>query len=201
MGQRYNKNSKNWVFCYCSSNKTVMVQFFKSISPFSRMNFHNHLKNFEFLLSFYELLKEILQFLNERNALLMTTSSVFIISDNAISLWYSHLPVLLWQLSQSKSPLNQRLKPNVSELRKIATNSAYSELTLSETELNWAEFFSSEQRWCFSWSLNQRWKTSNIWNSAVHRWLILGLQPGTLWHWLLLHFHYPKKWLKIRNRE
>ena len=30
-----------------------------------------------------------------------------------------------------------------------------------------------------SCSLNRRWKTSKLWNSAVQRWLPLGLQPGT----------------------
>ena len=29
-------------------------------------------------------------------------------------------------------------------------------------------------------ALNQRWKTSKLWNSAVQRWLPLGLQPGLL---------------------
>ena len=63
---------------------------------------------------------------------------------------------------------------------------------------NSTEFFSSEQRWFrenrswsalkqswsalifFSCPLNQRWKTSNLWNSAVQRWLSLGLQPGSV---------------------
>ena len=35
-----------------------------------------------------------------------------------------------------------------------------------------------DQRWCLSCSLNQRWKTSKLWNSAVQRGLPLGLQPG-----------------------
>ena len=30
---------------------------------------------------------------------------------------------------------------------------------------------SGDQLWCFLSSMNQRWKTSNIWNSAVRRWL------------------------------
>ena len=77
-----------------------------------------------------------------------------------------------------------RRKSNVSEQRKSALNSADSELFLSETALfqfwNSADFFSSEQRWCLSYSLNQRWNTSKLWNSAVQRWLPLELQPGII---------------------
>ena len=93
----------------------------------------------------------------------------------------------------------QRWKSNVSEQRKSALNSADSELFLSETALFSSETalifsvlnsahsekiradqlcFRADQRWCLSYSLNQRWKTSKLWNSAVQRWLPLGLQPG-----------------------
>ena len=58
-GQIYNNNSKVSVFCYCLSNKTDMVQFCKSFFPFSRMNFQNYFKKFEFLLSFYRIMGKI----------------------------------------------------------------------------------------------------------------------------------------------
>ena len=95
----------------------------------------------------------------------------------------------------------QRWKSCVSELRKSALNSAdsvlfVSETTLfsSETALNFSALnsadsekiradqlcFRADQRWCLSYFLNQRWKTSKLWNSAVQRWLPLGLQPGTV---------------------
>ena len=86
---------------------------------------------------------------------------------------------------QSWFKANQRWKSNVSEQRKSALNSAHSELFLSETALNFSvlnsadsEKIRADQRWCLSCSLNQRWKTSKLWNSAVQRWLPLGLQPG-----------------------
>ena len=108
----------------------------------------------------------------------------------------------------------QRWKSNVSEQRKLALNSADSELFLSETALFSSEtvlIFSvlnsansekiradqlwnrADQRWCLSCSLNQRWKTSKLWNSAVQCWLPLGFQPGksqtkvsaNLIYWLL----------------
>ena len=44
-----------------------------------------------------------------------------------------------------------------------------------------SEKIRADQRWCFSCSLNQRWKTSKLRNSAVQRWLSLGLQPGLDW--------------------
>ena len=63
----------------------------------------------------------------------------------------------------------------------------------------------ADQRWCFSCSLNLRWKASNLWNSAVQRWLSLGFRHRrfnfyierafftilcllVLCHWGILHF-------------
>ena len=56
--QTFNKNLKYWVFCYCSSKQTAIVQIFKRIFPFSRMNFQDHFKKFEFLLLFCRTLSE-----------------------------------------------------------------------------------------------------------------------------------------------
>ena len=89
------------------------------------------------------------------------------------------------ELIQSKSTLNQRcsaLKILCFRAKKISAEQRW-----FRTVCLWnsAEFFSSEQRWfrenqswCLSCFLNQRWKTSKLWNSAVQRWLPLGLQPG-----------------------
>ena len=45
----------------------------------------------------------------------MNTSSVLITSDYVITIWYSHLHMLISELIQSELALNQRWKPNVSE--------------------------------------------------------------------------------------
>ena len=51
IGQRYNKYLNFWVYCYCSSNKTDMVQLFKNIFAFIGMKFQAYFKKFESLLS------------------------------------------------------------------------------------------------------------------------------------------------------
>ena len=51
-GQRYNKNLNFWVYSsYCSSNKTDMVQLFKTIFAFIGVKFQDYSKKFESLLS------------------------------------------------------------------------------------------------------------------------------------------------------
>ena len=50
-GQRYNKYLNFWVYCYCSSNRTDMVQLFKKKFAFIRVKFQDYSKKFESLLS------------------------------------------------------------------------------------------------------------------------------------------------------
>ena len=50
-GQRYNTYLNFWVYCYCSSNKTDMVQLFKNIFAFIGVKFQDYSKKFESLLS------------------------------------------------------------------------------------------------------------------------------------------------------
>ena len=50
-GQRYNKFLNFWVCSYCSSNKTDMVQLFKTIFAFIGVKFQDFSKKFESLLS------------------------------------------------------------------------------------------------------------------------------------------------------
>ena len=71
---------------------------------------------------------EKLLFLNTRNAILMTTSSVFITFDYVIIIWYSHLHVLISELIQSKSAL----KTQCFRVKKISTDSKliFSEIAL-----------------------------------------------------------------------
>ena len=81
----------------------------------------------------------------------------------------------------------QRWKSNVSEQKKerwtALIQSCFSlKQRCSALKQRWIfQFWNrADQRWCSSCSLNQRWKTSKLWNSAVQRWLPLGLQPGML---------------------
>ena len=99
-------NLENLGFCYCSSNKTDKVKNFQS--KFSGMKFQEYFKKFEFRCSFAEFWGKIYNFFNYRNAILLTTSCVFIISDYIITFWYSHLYVLISELIQNKSAPNQR---------------------------------------------------------------------------------------------
>ena len=94
----------------------------------------------------------------------MTTLCFSITSDCVITFWYCHLHVLILELIPSKSALNQRQTRYVSELRKSARNSAYSERILSEITLFSAEIFSSEQLW-FTRYLS--------WSDLKHRWSVL----------------------------
>ena len=50
-GQKYNKYLNFWVYCYCSSNKTDMVQLFKNIFAFIGVKFQDYSKKFESSLS------------------------------------------------------------------------------------------------------------------------------------------------------
>ena len=50
-GQSYNTYLNFWVYCYCSSNKTDMVQLFKVIFAFIGVKFQDYSLKFESLLS------------------------------------------------------------------------------------------------------------------------------------------------------
>ena len=83
----------------------------------------------------------------------------------AVSVWNS--AVQLWNSAEFFSSEQRWFRENQSWSALIQRKS---ELISAETELISADFFSCP--------LNQRWKTSKLWNSAVQRWLSLGLQPG-----------------------
>ena len=61
-----------------------MVQFFKGIFLFSRMNFEDYFRKFKFL-SFYGIMGKN-YILKYQDAILMTFSSVFITSDYVITI-------------------------------------------------------------------------------------------------------------------
>ena len=122
----------------------------------------------------------------------MTTSCVFIISNYVISFWYSDLHVLISELIQSKSALNHRCSVlNIQcirakrwfYLKHRCSAPNFSVLNSPDSEnIKTDQFcFRADQSWCFSCSLNQRWKTSNLGNNAVQRCISLGLLPGIYW--------------------
>ena len=107
-----------------------------------------------FLLAFYRIFGEFYIFWIQ-GAILWTLQTFLITSEYVITIWDSHLHVLISALTQNKSVLNQRWKRYVSELRKSALNSADSlRNRLNFSDLNSGEFFSSEQRW---FRKNQSW--------------------------------------------
>ena len=86
-------------------------------------------------------------FFNTNKALLITPECVLITSDYVITIWHSHLQVLISELIQSKSaPKTQccRAKKISAEQRWFRADS----------------FWNSAELRCFPCSLNQRWKTS-----------------------------------------
>ena len=139
---------------------------------------------------FLQNLGEIYNFFSTRNAILMTTSCVFITSEYVITFWYSHLHVL----NQSWFRVNQRysaLKTQCFRAKRISAEQSWFSLKQRCSVLNFSvlnsldsekitadQFWNTtDQPWCSSFSLSQRWKTSNLWNSAVQHWLSQGLQP------------------------
>ena len=82
-GQRYLTYLNFWVYCYCSSNKTDMVQLFKNIFAFIGVKFRDYSKKFESLLS----ICRIFTFSLIQHTILMTTSCVFSTSDYVIIFW------------------------------------------------------------------------------------------------------------------
>ena len=160
-------SGQEWKFgflWYCLSNRIDMVQVLKSIFPFKGLNFRDYFGNSKFLLSFAEYWG-IYFFSNNKIAIFLIISCVFITSVYLIIIWLAHLHVLKSEIISSKSALNQRSMSAVrrwksigSEPRNSAVNNADSDLIFSETVLN---FFSSEQRWLSenqSWSdLKQSW--------------------------------------------
>ena len=120
-----------------------MVRFFESIFPFSQINFQGYFRKLSFCWSFTEY-SGMFTFLNTRNAILMTTSSVFITSDYVITIWYSYLHVLMSEIIQSKSALSQRcsaLKQRWIFQFWTALTQRKPELISSETELISADVF------------------------------------------------------------
>ena len=84
----------------------------------------------------------------------MTTSIVFLTFDYVVTIWYSHLHVLISELIQSGSALNQRC--SALKIQCFTTEKISAERRWFRADFLWssAEFFSSEQRW---FSENQSW--------------------------------------------
>ena len=141
--QRYYKNCKVWVFCFCSSNKTDLVCFFKSIFPFCWLIFQNYFKTIQFLLSIYRILGNF-TFFEYEEWFLMINSFVFITSDYVITFWYSHLHVLISELTQNKSALNERCSALKTQCFGAKKFSAEQHWSRAESLWNSADFFRSE---------------------------------------------------------
>ena len=131
-GQRYNINLNFWFIVTNQVTKQIWFNFSKTFSRLIGWIF----KDISESCVFAGILQNIwrnLHFSNRRNVILMTTSSV-------VTIWYSHLPVLISELIQSKSAM----KTQSFRATKISADFLW----------NSAEFFSSEQRW---FKENQSW--------------------------------------------
>ena len=135
---------KFWVFCYCSSNKTVTVQLFKCIFPFSGMNFHYYLEKLSFRCHFAEFWANL------------PLIQKYQFNDHFVRFYYFWLRyhILIFSNTcnyQSWFRVNQHwnsarcslLKTQFYELR----NSTQQRWFRADFVRNSAEFFSSEQRW------------------------------------------------------
>ena len=166
-GQSNNTYLNYWVDCYCSSNKTDMVQLFKNIFAFIRVKFQQYSKKFESLLWIcriftFSLIQEYhfndhfvrFHHVGLRYHILIVSSTC--VNIRADSKWISAV---------------QRWKSNVSELRKSALNSADSEK------------IRADQRWCLSCSLNQRWKRQNYATALFSGDYLRDFNPGSAIRW------------------
>ena len=94
---------KFWVFVTAQVTKPMWFNFCKMFSRLVGSNFKNISKKCVFVV----ILLNIYLFFNTRNAILMTTSCIFVTSDYVITIWYSHLHVSISELIQSKSALDR----------------------------------------------------------------------------------------------
>ena len=149
-------------------------------------------------------------FLNTRIAVLMTTLCVFIAFDCVMRIWYSNIHVLISELLQSKSAFKWIIAENPmiqSWEKQCWTKVTRSWLSVKQhcSVLNFSVLIntdsekmktdqlwnSGDQRWRPLCSLNQRWKTSNVWEIAV-----LEHQPDNQKTRRVINFsmHYTKTW-------
>ena len=133
-GKRYNTHLNFWVYCYCSSNKTDMVQLLEKNFAFSGVKFQDYSKRIESMFLTCKILP-----IFYRNTILMITSITFSALWTTVSYFESLVYMCNYQrrfwVNQRWISAVQRSKSNVSELRKSASNSADSELFLYEAAL------------------------------------------------------------------
>ena len=128
-GLKISQKLNFWVFWYCSSNITDMVQIFKINFPFSWMNFWDYFEKSEFLLSFCGFSGK-LGFSKSRNAIWWNFHVFFHLTT------LSHFNIFEYRYKyQSWIRVNQRWKPYVSKLWKSSLSSTESELILFKTTL------------------------------------------------------------------
>ena len=144
------------VFCYSSSNKIDIVQFFKIIFLFIQMKIRYYFEKFWVFTIFLWNIVESIQFFDKSNAILMRAASFSITFDHVSTIWYSHLHAFFStsELFKSKSTRNQCcsvLKTQCFRVRKVSAEQRWFR---ADSLRNSAEFFSSEQR---SFTENQSW--------------------------------------------
>ena len=128
------------------------------------MNFQDCYEKNEFLLSFCRAWENFTFFFDNRNAILMTTSCVFKISDYVITFWYSHLHVLTSELIQTKLALSQRcsaVKAQCFRAKKISTEQCWFRI-----DFLW---YSAVQLWMFQfWIVLTQRKSEDISSDVFH---------------------------------
>ena len=109
-------------------------------------------------------------------------------ADYVITIWYSNPRVLISELIQSKSAFNQRcssLKTECVRANKISVEQRWlrAYFLLNSAVKRWnspfwtaliqrkSELISARLKRVLCISTEKRWKTSNLWNSAVQCWL------------------------------
>ena len=142
--QRYNTYLNFWVDCYCSSNKTDMVQLFRKIFAFIGLKIQDYSKKIESLLSICRIFT-------------FSLIQEYQFNDHFVRFQQFGLRYHILIVSSTCSSV-QLWKSNVSELKKISAEQRWFRavsLWNSAVQLwNSAEFFSSEQRW---FRENQSW--------------------------------------------
>ena len=123
-----------------------MVQIFKNYSRLVGWNFRTISEQLNFCCHLTKIWGKFTIF-NTRDSILMANSIVFITPDYVITIWYSHLLVLISELNQSKSVLKaQCFRP-----KKVKAEQCWFR---GDFLWNCAEFFTPEQHW---FRENQSW--------------------------------------------
>ena len=178
------KNSSHGLFDTAQVSKLLWFEISSTCSRLEAWTFKIISKKTDFALILQNFGK-IYFFITTRNAILTTNSCIF------ITFWLRcHNLLLLFtcisirgdsELIRVESAL---LSAGISRfqswfsLKRRWPALNFSVVNTADSQSRWSGLNCAEQRRCFLCFLIQRWKTSNLWNSAVQRWITLGLLPG-----------------------